>query len=88
VGDFFEDGATIILESCSTGGEGGIAEKMSNVLGKTVIAPQIVSGGISGITVKERGKQPPQFEIDFYYSAGREYENGLMVKDRPGVDDD
>jgi hypothetical protein len=88
VGDFFKDGATIILESCSTGGEDGIAEKMSHVLGKKVIAPRTVSGGISQITVHPRDEQPPQFDVDFYYSTGREYENGAFVRDRQGVEDD
>lgn len=37
---FFENGATILLSSCSTGKEGGFAQKLSGVIdGATVIAP-------------------------------------------------
>ncbi len=35
----FEEGATIILNSCTTGAEEGIAEKMSETFGLTIIAP-------------------------------------------------
>jgi hypothetical protein len=35
----FEEKPTIILNSCSTGAEGGIGEKISEALGATVIAP-------------------------------------------------
>lgn len=38
---FFEQNATIILQSCSTGKEGGIGQKLSEVLGARVIAPDI-----------------------------------------------
>jgi hypothetical protein len=37
---FFKNDATIILESCSTGKEGGIGQQLSEALGIKVIAPK------------------------------------------------
>lgn len=38
---FFEPNPTIVLASCSTGVEGGIGQKLSEVIGAKVIAPRI-----------------------------------------------
>lgn len=38
-GEYLEEGATILLRSCSTGAEGGIGQTLSRVLGVKVIAP-------------------------------------------------
>ena len=87
IGDYFEDGSTIILESCSTGADKGIAEKLSSVFGKRVIAPTQIAGGIKSIVVNITEDMPPRFEVDFYYSVGREYEKGIVEGERNVVED-
>lgn len=88
VGDYFEDGSSIILESCSTGADSGIAEKLSSVLGKRVIAPTEVAGGIQSVSVHLNEDMPPSFEVDFYYSTGREYETGTIKNERRAVEEE
>ncbi len=41
VGDFFELNPTIVMISCSTGVEGGIGQKLSEIIGAKVIAPKV-----------------------------------------------
>ncbi len=72
---FFEKGGTIILESCSTGKSGGIAEKLSEVLGVQVVAPDVPTS-TKEINVQVKNGAP-HFTIEFekkeslqMYSAG------------------
>lgn len=51
---FFEPNATIILSSCSAGANGGIAQKLSEVGGLTVIAPDRPTRGPTSIKLKIR----------------------------------
>lgn len=58
---FFEPSPTIILNSCSTGIEGGIGQQLADVLGATVIAPDN-SSAIQEIIVEfPEGK--PRFDV-------------------------
>jgi len=59
---FFTDDATVILGSCLTGAEGGIAEAMHN-LGIKIIAPKTATSFKSIDTTNKDGSL--QFEVDF-----------------------
>jgi hypothetical protein len=63
----FDDFATIILESCSTGKAGGVGEAMSKLLDREVIAPDADSFIASIKVVVEQGRLI--FEVEFGDSA-------------------
>lgn len=77
--EFFEANPTIILNSCSTGVEGGIGQKLSEAIGATVIAPERLTGRAS-INVKlENGRL--NFEVDYPINASKEvYDKGKLSK--------
>ncbi len=67
IGGFFEPGATIILESCSTGQEEGIGQKLSQKFGLKVIAPREPVGLVI-ITPYIRGADGKlNFTVDYGY---------------------
>lgn len=79
-GAFFEEGATIVLRSCSTGQEGGIAQKMSEVTGLRVIGPDIpINSEKIDVTFDDKGK--PVLDVKYNkgvamaYAAGMHQEN-------------
>jgi len=89
VGDFFVPHHTIILQSCSTGIEGGIAQKLSEGLEADVIAPDS-PGFIQSIKVSLAGEKPI-FDVVYntgnlgfrptkmYYSRGQKHFNNEEV---------
>lgn len=87
-GRFFEDGATLILESCSTGADAGIAEQISKSLGMKVIAPKEDSGGIQEIKMTVNENTPPDFDVNFWYTKGREYQMGSLVNENSAIEDE
>lgn len=79
-GAFFEEGATMLLRSCSTGREGGIAQKMSEATGLRVIGPDIpISSEKIDVTFDDKGK--PVLDVKYSegvamaYAAGMHQEN-------------
>ncbi len=91
---FFEPGATIILNSCSTGEEGAIAQKLSALMGpeNTVIAPAwpTILEGItpridgSKITFRVRYKfteKHPE-EAARYYSGGKQINGEINLSNQ------
>lgn len=63
--EFFEPGATVILSSCSTGQEGGIAQKMSEALGGRVIAPDIPTR-IDSMNIRTGADGRPEFDVAYH----------------------
>jgi hypothetical protein len=63
-GKFFEPEPTIIMVSCSTGAESGIGQEMSEMMGATVIAPDIPTG-LSGINVQFNEAGKPAFDVKY-----------------------
>ncbi len=76
--DFFSKDATLILDSCSTGQAGGIAERMRDSLGIMVIAPNDVAGTASVSVVERDGK----LDFTVAYQSPKE-EEVRAVKYRP-----
>jgi len=79
----FSPGATIILKSCSTGQEGGIAQKLSEIFGIKVIGPDIPTALIEiRITKTPEGYIFEAFYADEgserAYSSGEKADGGLM----------
>lgn len=64
--EFLQEKASIILFSCSTGSETGIAKKMSESLGRKVIAPDTVAT-VGGVDVKEVA--PGELTFNVHYGA-------------------
>jgi hypothetical protein len=63
VSDFFESTPTVVLVSCSTGAQGGIAEKLSDTFNATVIAPT-VNTNLDKLHVRYEGERPI-FEVKY-----------------------
>ncbi len=80
--DYFEDGATLILRSCSTGTEDGIGQAISKSLGMKVIAPDSVSFGIEKFNIIEGASRnlPPSFEIEFGSANAQIYQQGVLER--------
>lgn len=74
---FFESNPSVILHSCETGQEGGVAEELSKVLQGKVIAPETktVFEKINA-TVDEEGK--PIFSVVFRDGHTRVYNKGTL----------
>lgn len=75
--EFFEKGCTLVLVSCSTGENEGIGQKLSEVFGCEVIAPDKPTG-ISSIRAKVENHhlklEANYYDLDStrFYSAGKE----------------
>lgn len=78
---FFDPEAPVVLISCSTGKEGGIAEKGSEKFGWNVSAPdEPTSIKHIGVVFDEAGK--PKFDVEYYKGDAKQYQTGkLMTKD-------
>jgi hypothetical protein len=68
--NWFEEGSAVVLVSCSTGAEGGIAQKISKELAFDTIAPKQPTN-VESITVNFNEKGRPEFDVD-YYKVGDE----------------
>ena len=77
-GDFLKDGSQIILVSCSTGKEGGFAQKLSETYGRNI---QITGPNVptSLKSIKLISTNPIRFEVEYSaentargYAAGTE----------------
>ena len=66
--EFFEPGATVLLESCSTGQKGGIAQRMAEAWGVTVIGPNKPSS-VMHYTLDTSGKTPAIADIEYMMGA-------------------
>jgi hypothetical protein len=64
VNSFFEQHATLILVSCTTGAEGGIGEKLSHTLGVTVIAPDVPTR-MSSMRVTKQDSNNLVFNVEY-----------------------
>jgi len=77
---FFKEGASIVLASCSTGVEGGMAQELSRLIKGKVVGPSIPSHGKSLVkNMQESGN----IELDVNYSGPdirREYVNGVYIQ--------
>jgi hypothetical protein len=78
VKDFFVDNPEIILVSCSTGAEKGMAQKLSENYNATVHAPSIPTS-LKNISVDFNEINKPHFKVEFRenninktYSSGKE----------------
>lgn len=81
--DYFEEGATLVLESCSTGAEEGIGQAISDALKMKVIAPGSTAGGIQRLQVlrnEDQPEVPPGFDIEFKWAQAQQYEQGVLQK--------
>lgn len=65
-GGFFTENPTIILASCSTGTEGGIAQELSKTYNAKVIAPKIPTNVKSYHASKNRGQEKFRFHAQYY----------------------
>lgn len=74
-GAFFEPGATIVLRSCSTGKEGGIAQKISEVMGLRVIGPDIPTNA-EKIEVRFDEKGKPILDVVYNKGSSMAYAAG------------
>ncbi len=63
---YFEKGATLVLSSCLTGSEKGIAEEISKTSGLTVIASQQITYGMKRLEVKKNNNNELEFDVSFY----------------------
>lgn len=70
---FFEEHPTVVLSSCSTGMEGGVAEELSRALQATVIAPDGVTSTESIVFDKVNG-----FSVKYRGVATKKYVNGAI----------
>jgi hypothetical protein len=70
---FFEEGATVILASCSTGARGGIAEQMKDDLHLNLIAPDEVSA-VQWIKIEEEEAGRLKFSVDYRNANSMMYE--------------
>jgi hypothetical protein len=64
--DYFEEGATLVLSSCLTGSEKGIAEEIANTSGMTVIASDRLTQGMSKLEVEQYRNNSLKFDVAFY----------------------
>lgn len=72
---FFEKGATVILNSCSTGVEGGMAQHLANTTGLIFIGPN-TDGAIWSIGLQEKS-HTLIFNVEYYDPEG---ENKVETK--------
>ncbi len=69
MGEFFEPGATILLEACSTGQKKGIAQRLAETWGDvTVIGPDIPSA-VNSVTLDASGDVPVVTEVRYFSGA-------------------
>ena len=74
----FENGSTIILFSCQTGVESGLAQKSSETFGFEFIGPEESTSPRHNNVEKHEGKL--QFEVEYHKGASRAYKGGKLVK--------
>lgn len=73
-GLFFAEGATLILNSCSTGAKNGIAQIISNEFHGQVIAPN-VDTAVGSMRVNQRSDGSLIFHVVYAYGNGEEDED-------------
>ncbi|MCX6794518.1 MAG: hypothetical protein NTY31_00755 [Candidatus Falkowbacteria bacterium] len=66
---YFEEGATLVLSSCLTGSDKGIAEEIAKTSGMTVIASDRKTSGINKLEVHDYKKDQLRFDVNFYTSG-------------------
>jgi hypothetical protein len=82
-GNFFDEKPTIILASCSTGAEGGIAQELSKVFNAKVIAPKIPTNVKSYHASKNRGQEKFRFHAQYRdENAKNLYQQGGQVSQK------
>ncbi len=64
-GGFFEDEPTIILTSCSTGADAGIAQRLSRTFGAKVIAPKIPTNVKAYHATRRQGEKKFNFSAEY-----------------------
>jgi hypothetical protein len=74
-GKFFEDNPTIILESCSTGANRGIAQELSDIFDAKVIAPEVPTTVMSYHASKRRGQERFRFHARYLTFDGKDVKN-------------
>ncbi len=79
--DWFEEESTVVLVSCSTGTEGGIAQKISKELAFETVAPKQPTN-VESITVNFNEKGKPEFEVN-YFNVGEEVQAVRYVAGNP-----
>lgn len=76
---FFVDHPTIILNSCSTGQEGGVGQELSTAFDAQVIAPNVQTA-IKSISVSFDTTNRPVFQVQFgRYGVGTSYVAGVKA---------
>jgi len=63
---YFEEGATLVLSSCLTGSEKGIAEEIAKTSGMTVIASGQFTRGINKLEIEKYKNNGLKFDVTFY----------------------
>lgn len=76
-GSFFKKNSTIVLKSCSTGAQGGIGQRISEISGLTVIGPPEPTS-VSGITATETDKGLV-FDVVYDEQNKNVYQAGQLV---------
>lgn len=80
-GGFFEDEPTIILASCSTGAEAGIAQELSKTFNAKVIAPKIPTNVLGYYGSRKKGQKKFRFHARFRDKDAKNlYEAGHKTK--------
>lgn len=77
--DFFVEKPEIILASCSTGAEGCIGQKLSELYNSTVHAPAIPSN-LGNVLVTFDQKNKTHFKVDFKGGCERTYSQGNKIE--------
>ena len=77
--DFFIDKPEIILASCSTGAEGAIAQKMSEIYNATVHAPSIPSN-LQKVLINFDSQNKLHFEVEFQNNCRNTYSFGSKIE--------
>ena len=72
---FFKENPTLVLSSCSTGKEGGIGQKLSEVLGARVIGPDVPTP-LPSVSVSLDANGKPVFDATYYKAESMRYDSG------------
>jgi hypothetical protein len=81
---FFNESAPIVLVSCSTGVEGGIAESASGKFGWEINAPNVPTN-LKNISVSFDSDNRPKFDVEYFAEeSSMKYQAGMKIDQKSG----